>query len=83
MRPEPTAARQTHSTIGRPAMGRRTLRERRVEPRRAGMTPRMRWELIGKQFSWRGLERGNVVWIPDGFPAMALECWRRWKWGRA
>jgi hypothetical protein len=36
------AARQTHSTIGRPAMVRNTLRLSRVELSRAGMTPAMR-----------------------------------------
>ena len=35
------AASKTHASIGRPAMLRRTLRGRRVEARRAGITPRM------------------------------------------
>jgi len=32
----------TQASSGRPAISRRTLRGRRVEARRAGMTPRMR-----------------------------------------
>src|SRR5579859_1312597 len=44
--PLATAALHTHSTIGLPAISRNTLRGRRVEARRAGMTPRIRG-LIG------------------------------------
>src|ERR1035441_3626280 len=36
------AARQTHSTIGRPAIVRSTLRLSRVEASRAGITPAIR-----------------------------------------
>ena len=35
------AARYTQAIIGSPAISRKTLRGRRVEPRRAGITPRM------------------------------------------
>ena len=38
----PAAARHTHSTIGRPARPRRTLRSSRVEASRAGITPTIR-----------------------------------------
>src|SRR5690242_16034680 len=40
--PEVAAARQTHSTMGRPAIIRRTFRGIRVERSRAGMTPATR-----------------------------------------
>src|SRR6266568_679227 len=40
--PLPLAARHTHSTIGRPAISRNTLRLSRVEPSRAGITPAIR-----------------------------------------
>ena len=46
IRPLALAARHTHSTMGRPAMGRSTLRAMRVEPSRAGMTAAMRRELM-------------------------------------
>jgi len=42
MSPLAAAARHTHSTMGRPAMGRSTLRVSRVEFKRAGMTPAIR-----------------------------------------
>ncbi|MGD0789380.1 MAG: hypothetical protein ABR898_15480 [Terracidiphilus sp.] len=40
--PLAAAARHTHSTIGRPAMVRSTLRLSRVEASRAGITPAIR-----------------------------------------
>src|ERR1035441_3057405 len=40
--PLDSAARQTHSTMGRPAISRNTLRLSRVEASRAGMTPAIR-----------------------------------------
>ena len=46
MRPLDRAARHTHSTIGRPAIGRSTLRGRRVEWSRAGITPAIRTVLM-------------------------------------
>ena len=42
IRPLPSAARHTHSTIGRPAISRKTLRLSRVDSSRAGITPAMR-----------------------------------------
>ena len=44
--PLAVAARQTHSTIGRPAISRSTLRLSRVELSRAGITPAMRLVLM-------------------------------------
>ena len=46
MSPLALAARHTHSTIGRPAMSRKTLRGMRVDPRRAGITAAMRRGLM-------------------------------------
>src|ERR1019366_10430100 len=40
--PPVEAARHTHSSMGLPAISRRTLRVNRVELRRAGMTPAIR-----------------------------------------
>src|SRR5579863_3523998 len=45
------AARHTHSTIGRPAISRSTLRLRRLEARRAGITAAMRTILIQPSLS--------------------------------
>ena len=46
IKPLACAARHTHSTMGRPAIGRSTLRDMRVEWSRAGMTAAMRRELM-------------------------------------
>src|ERR1700735_2674046 len=46
IRPLALAARHTHSTIGRPALGRSPLRATRVDSSRAGMTAAMRRELM-------------------------------------
>src|ERR1700722_11173450 len=46
IRPLALAARHTHSIIGRPAIGRSTLRAKRFDPSRAGITAAMRSELM-------------------------------------
>jgi hypothetical protein len=44
--PASAAARHTHSTMGRPAISRKTLRLSRVELSRAGITPAIRIVLM-------------------------------------
>jgi len=48
------AARHTHSNMGRPAMGRKTLRLSREEASRAGITPAIRNVLMQPSLQEQG-----------------------------
>src|SRR5258708_15307619 len=57
------AARHTHSTIGRPAIARKTLRLSRVDPNRAGITPAILAEIV-ILMSVTGAQPANHTFTP-------------------
>jgi hypothetical protein len=66
IRPDSAAARQTHSTIGRPAIGRKTLRLSRVELSLAGITPAIRIVLMQESLQ----EKTELNRFPAGAQAV-------------
>jgi hypothetical protein len=71
MRPLETAARHTHSTMGRPAMTRTTLRLSRVELSRAGITPAI----------LEGAMQSSVKRLARGFPLLTVYPALKWEIG--